>query len=371
MRHPSVYLDWYTRLPKLKYDFRSSGVAYFKYDLKFDNVDLSANYAYGNPEAVKLLAQRYQVQPENVFISCEGASGQNARIIRLIAEKSAGKREAIVEYPTYEPLLRLVQEYFPCVKRLVRDEQNAFKIDIDLLQKTVSEKTALLVLTNPHAPSNAVLNESELKKVMEIAHEHGFYVLCDEIYAEFNRETVPPIFCVDGEFGITTTSLTKAYGLGGLKLGIALANEELIWALYVDTVNTIGNAANIVQMAALKLLTEGKEALEKHKKRWEPIKRETENWLKKNDFEYFPNNMGVTYWVKLPIKDTYKWTNEHTIPRYSLATVPGTFFLFKNGYELVKSNRIRLGLGNIYPEEQEIKEALKILEEAIKTYTKS
>jgi len=34
--------------------------------------------------------------------------------------------------------------------------------------------------------------------------------------------------------------------------GIAFANEELIWALYVDNVNTIGNVANIIQMAALK-----------------------------------------------------------------------------------------------------------------------
>lgn len=368
MRHKSAYLDWYTSLRKLKYDFRSSGIAYFKYNLNLDDVDLSANYAYGNPEAVKLLSQRYRVQPENVFVSSEGASGQNARIIRLLAERSGEKCEAIVEYPTYEPLLRLVQEYFPHVKRLVRDEQNAFKVDAAFLQKIASRKTALLVLTNPHAPSSAVLDNGELKGVMKVAREYGFYVLCDEIYAEFDREAIPTIFCVDEEFGITTTSLTKAYGLGGLKLGIALANEKIVKELYVDTVNTVGNAANMVQMIAVKLLKEGREALETHKKRWNPIKSEAEKWLMEKGFDYFPNNVGVTYWVKLPIKDTYNWTNKHTIPKYSLATVPGTFFLFRNGYELVKSDWIRLGLGNIYPEEHEIKEALKILEKAINIY---
>lgn len=368
MKHPSAYLDWYIHVPKLLYDFRSSGVAYFKYDLKLDNVDLSVNYAYGNPEAVRLLAQRYRVQPENVFISSEGASGQNARIIRLLAEKNNGKREALVEYPTYEPLLRLVQEFFPRVKRLVRDEQSAFKINVDLLRKTVSKKTALLVLTNPHAPSSAVLNEGELNEIMEVAHEYGFYVLCDEIYAEFNREAIPIMFHIDEEFGITTTSLTKAYGLGGLKLGIALANGKLVKELYTDTINTVGNAANVVQMVAVELLTKYRETLESHKWKWTPIKREVENWLVKNGFEYFPNNISLTYWVKLPINDTYKWTNQHTIPKYGLASVPGAFFLFKRGYELVQSDRIRLGLGNINPEEPEIKEALEVLEKAIKTY---
>lgn len=72
--------------------------------------------------------------------------------------------------------------------------------------------------------------------------------------------------------------------------------------------------------------------------------------------------------MKTPIKDTYTWTNNHTIPHYSLASVPGTFFLFKSDYKLVKSNMMRLGLGNLNPYNSILKEALENLEKAIKTF---
>jgi len=331
-------------------------------------IDLSINYANGNPEATKHLAKRYNVHQENVFISSEGASGQNARIIRCLAEKNAKKNEAIVEYPTYEPLLRQVQEHFPRLKRLQRKEKNSYRLDADTLRKLVSEKTRLLVLTNPHAPSGAIANKGELKEIMDVAQEHNFYVLCDEIYAEFDRNAISTIFSVNQELGIVTTSFSKAYGLGGLKLGVALANENLVKELYMDVLNTVGNSSNIVQIIAAELLTKGRETLERHKQKWSKLKKETEKWLIEKDFEHFPNKAGVTYWIKMPIKDTYKWINEYTIPNYSLAPVPGTFFLFKSDSKLEKSNKIRLGLGSINPDKPNLAEAFEALEKAINTY---
>jgi aspartate/methionine/tyrosine aminotransferase len=365
MRYPSLYLDWYNHVPSLKYDFRSSGITTLKHNLMMGEVDLNANYALCTS---KLLVKRYNVKPENIFISSDGTSGQNSRIIRYVAEKDKKKREAVVEYPTYEPLLRQAQEHFPHVKRLERREKDSFKLDADELRKVVSQKTGLLVLTNPHAPSGALAQKSELKEIMAVAHEYGFYVLCDEIYAEFERNAVPTIFSVDEELGIVTTSFTKAYGLGGLKLGIALANKNIVESLYSDLINTVGGASNVVYMVALELLIKDKARLEKHKNKWLSLKEETEKWLNEKGFEFFPNKAGVTYWVKTPIKDTYTWTNNHTIPRYSLASVPGAFFLFKNNYKLVKSNMVRLGLGNINPYKPNLKEALDVFEKAIRTY---
>jgi aspartate/methionine/tyrosine aminotransferase len=355
-------------VPSLKYDFCSSGLGYFKYNLTLGQVDLSVNYAYGNPEAAKQLAQRYNVQPENVFISSEGASGQNNRIIRYLAERNKRRNEAIVEYPTYEPLLRQVQEHFPHVKRLERNEKESYRLDADALQKIISEKTSLLVLTNPHAPSGAISNTNELKEIMAVASENGFYVLCDEIYAEFDRNAIPTVFSVDQDFGIVTTSFTKAYGLGGLKLGVAIAKENLVNELYTDVLNTVGNSPNIVQLVAVELLTKGREDLERHKQKWISLKKETEKWLNEKGFEYFPNKAGITYWMKVPIKDTYKWINDYVIPKYGLAAVPGTFFLFKNNCKLITSCMMRLGLGNINPDKPNLMEALGVLERALVTY---
>jgi aspartate/methionine/tyrosine aminotransferase len=365
LKHPSLYLDWYIHVPNVKHDLRSSGILYFKHALNLGEVDLSVNYAQGNPEAVNHIAHWYNVKPENVFISGEGASGQNARIIRCIAEKNPQKNEAIVEYPTYEPLLRTVQEHFPRVKRLDRREKDAYALDADRLRRIASPKTGLLALTNPHAPSGKVSGSSELKEVMDVALEWGFHVVCDEIYAEFDRKAVPTLFSVDPELGTVTTSFTKAYGLGGLKLGVALAEKHLVDELYADVLNTVGNSPNIVQLVAAELLVRWREKLQSHKQEWSRLKRETEKWLMEMDLEYFPNKVGVTYWVKLAIKDTYKWVAQQTIPRYSLACVPGAFFLLRNGYQLVRSNMIRLGLGAINPKGSNLAEGLKALEKAI------
>ena len=355
-------------MPEVKYDFRSSGIAYFKHTLNLGEIDLSINYEHGNPEALKQVAQWYDVKPENVFISSEGASGQNARIIRYIAERNPEKREAIVEYPTYEPLLRATQEHFPIVKRLERQEKDAYRFDADRLRKMVSEKTGLLVLTNPHAPSGAIADRNELREIMNVANEHGFYVLCDEIYAEFNRKTAPTLFSVDPHLSIVTTSFTKAYGLGGLKLGIALTGRDLVNELYTDVLNTVGNSPNIVSIVAAELLAKEKEKLQKHKQKWNRLKKETEKWLAEMKLQYFPNKLSVTYWVKLPVKDTYRWINEQTIPKYNLAPVPGAFFLFKNDYKLAKSNMIRLGIGGMNPESPILTEALSVLETALKEH---
>jgi aspartate/methionine/tyrosine aminotransferase len=366
MRHPSSYLDWYVHVPPVEHDFRSSGLTKLILNIDLPDIDMSANYIHGNPETAKILAKRYQTEPENVFISSEGASGQNTRIIRMLAERNPRKNEAIVEYPTYEPLLRQTQEHFKKTKRLDRKENEDYQLDADKLRRTVSPRTGLLVLTNPHAPSGATIKKKQFEEIATIAQEHDFFVFCDEIYAEFDRAEIPTSFSIDPEKVIVTSSFTKAYGLGGLKLGVALASKMLVDELYLDVLNTVGNSPNIVQLIASELLGKHLEKLEKHKNKWNKLKKDTEKWLAKESIEYFPNKSGVTYWIKIPTRDTCEWINKIAVPKFGLAPVPGAFFLFKNGIRLEKSNMIRLGLGNLDPENSRLEEAFLAFEKSLK-----
>jgi aspartate/methionine/tyrosine aminotransferase len=367
MKHPSAYLEWYLSIPPLPYDLRSSGITGLKIHTDLGEVDLSKNFPHGNPETTKLLAQRYHTQPENVFITSEGATGQNTRIISYLAEKHPKKTEAIIEYPTYEPLLRLAQDHFRRIKRLERKPSENYKLNADRLKKIASEKTSILMITNTHAPSGAVSDTSELKEILEVARESNFYVVCDEIYAEFERETVPTVFSIDSHQGIMTTSFTKAYGLDGLKLGVALAKRELVDELYTDVLNTVGHSPNVVQLLASKLLKK-KTYLEKYGHKWMKLKKETEEWLEDNSIPYYPNPCGVTYWTQLPIKDTYEWVNEHAIPKHHVVPVPGAFFFYKNDYKLAQSDMVRIGVGNINPDDSTMSEALEALKKSILSY---
>ncbi len=354
-------------VPEVRYDLRSSGLSTFKHRVDLGEVDLAVNHAHGNPETVRLLADRYGVEDENVFTSSEGASGQNARITRVLAEKNPEKNEAVVEYPTYEPLLRQVEEHFPIVKRLKREESDNYRLDEDLLRRIVSKRTGLVVLTNPHLPTGVAAPSSELREVMNVAHEHDFFVMCDEIYAEFNRKVIPNVFSLDKRLGIVTTGLSKAYGLGGLKMGIGLASKELVDELYADTLSTVGVFANIVEIVVAKLLSTSYDVMERRKEEYLKLKNNVEKTLAEKGFQYFTGDSCLTFWVKLPIKDTFKWINRHAIQRYSWAAVPGAFFLFENSHNLVESSRVRLGVGAMDPDEPRLAEAFEVFEKAVQT----
>jgi aspartate/methionine/tyrosine aminotransferase len=366
MRHlPSSYLNWYVQVQNIKHDLRSSGVSNFTWKLNLDEVNFTENFAHGNPEALKLLANYYKVKPENICISSDGASGQNTRILEFLSSRK-NKSEVVVEYPTYEPMLRQAQTYFKNVKRIKRKKQNNYKFDLNELENVISNKTAALVMTNPHAPSGVILSRKELAEIMEIARDHGCYVVCDEIYAEFNRERIAPIFTVDKELGIVTTSFSKAYGLGGLKAGFILASKEVVDELYSSVLSTAGCDSNVVELALINLLTKGRQTMERHKKKWLELRKETEKWLSQTDsVSYTPNNCGVCFWVETKIKDTYKWVNQRCIPVFSLAVVPGAFFLSKK-YETSKTTKFRLGIGNINPENpSDLDKALESLGKAL------
>jgi aspartate/methionine/tyrosine aminotransferase len=202
---------------------------------------------------------------------------------------------------------------------------------------------------------------------MNVAQEHGFYVLCDEIYAEFNRRAIPTIFSMNNELGIVTTGFSKAYGLGGLKMGVGIASKELVDELYADTLSTVGVFANIVELTAAKLLSTSYAAMERHKEKYLRLKKSAEKLLNEKGFEYYTGDSCITFWVKLPMKDSYRWINQHAIPRHSWAAVPGAFFLFENDYKLVESDWMRLGVGSLDPNEQKLDEAFGVLLKAIQT----
>jgi aspartate/methionine/tyrosine aminotransferase len=365
IRQPSNYLTWYVQIPKINHDLRSSGITKFRWKLNLGEVDFTANYVHGNPKAIELSAERYRVKPENIFISSDGASGQNTRVLELLSSLKR-KTEAIVEYPTYEPMLRQAQSYFKQIKRIERKEESNYKFDLNELERTVSDKTAALVITNTHAPSGVSLSIKELKEILDVARSHDCYVVCDEIYAEFDRAINPHLFSVDNEYAIVTTSFSKAYGLGGLKAGFAIASKTIVDELYMNVLNTSGTNSNLVELTLIDLLTRGKQAIEEHKEKWLKLRKKTEEWLKEADsLSYTPNNCGVVYWVETKLKDTYKWVNQICIPKFSLAAVPGAFFLFKK-HEISKTNKLRLGVGAIDPENSEaLDDALQNLEKAL------
>src|SRR5437764_907087 len=226
MNTESIYMQWAKKRPKVKYDLALSGILnlpFAELAATIDDIDLNGDNSYGYAPLVDALAEHCDVPSENVVTISGGTSMANHLAMAAAIERGD---EVLIEQPTYEPLLALAEYFGAKVKRFSRAFENNFCVDVDELASKASPRTRLLVLTNLHNPSSAFIDEETLKRVGELADDVGARVLVDEVYLEAMFEAAPPSSVRLGPQFISTSSLTKGYGLSGLRCGWILAEPE-------------------------------------------------------------------------------------------------------------------------------------------------
>jgi hypothetical protein len=135
--------------------------------------------------------------------------------------------DVVMETPVYEPLVR-VAEY--CGARVVpfeRHEENGWRIDADDVRRALTTKTKLVVLANPHNPTGAFDDETTLAEIGRVAERVGARVLVDEVYLEFLRASGARTAARLSPCLLATSSMTKVFGLDGLRLGWVIAEPAL------------------------------------------------------------------------------------------------------------------------------------------------
>jgi aspartate/methionine/tyrosine aminotransferase len=222
----TAYIEWAKLYAAARFNLAASGVQgvpLADLPVKLTDLELSAPGGYGYPPLLERLATRYGISTKNVA----GAIGTSmANYLAMSAVLEPGD-EVIIEQPTYDPMLEAARYLGADIKRLPRRPENGFQVRVEDLEKIVSKKTVLIVLTNLHNPSGALLGEETLRRIGEISRTVGARVLVDEVYLEllFDRPQRSAFHL--GEHFMVTSSLTKAYGLSGLRCGWILAAPEL------------------------------------------------------------------------------------------------------------------------------------------------
>jgi len=220
-------MQWAKMRPKVKYDLALSGVLnlpFPKLEAKIEDIDLNGDNSYGYGPLVDSIAEHCDVPRESVVTISGGTSMANHLAMAAVIEHGD---EILVQQPTYEPLLALAQYFGATIKRFSRLFENDFLVDLDELAGKLTSRTKLIVLTNLHNPSSTIIDEETLRQIGEIAESVGARVLVDEVYLEAMFEHAPPACVHLGPQFISTSSLTKGYGLSGLRCGWILAEAEL------------------------------------------------------------------------------------------------------------------------------------------------
>ncbi len=220
------YMAWAKQRPPISLDMARSGVMQVQrrdLDIDFSSLEINGRNADGYDDLRRAIGERYRVEAHRVVLT-QGASFANHLVYAALLD---GGGEAVVEEPAYEVLYKLPLLFHATVKRLPRRFEDGFQVDPAVLRQCVSDRTRLIVLTNLHNPSGVKLDESVFVSIGEIAAQVDARVLVDEVYLESLYERRPPVAARLGSRFITTSSLTKAYGLSGLRCGWIIADADL------------------------------------------------------------------------------------------------------------------------------------------------
>ena len=149
-----------------------------------------------------------------------GASEANAAVFAALLEPGD---EVLVETPGYEPLRVVPGLFGACVRAFPRTADHPVA---EAVAAALTSATRLVVITDPHNPTGARLDAADARALDALASRHHLHVLCDETFRD--AATDPPgTWSALGDRWVCTSTLTKSYGLGGLRIGWAAAAPEL------------------------------------------------------------------------------------------------------------------------------------------------
>jgi aspartate/methionine/tyrosine aminotransferase len=163
--------------------------------------------------------------PQGRVLLAAGASEANACVFAGLL--SAGD-EVLIERPGYEPHLGVPPLFGLRLRTFERPAAAGYPVLADEIERRLTPRTRLVVFTDLHNPTSAALDPREVHKLSALAERRGFHVLCDEAFREADPERAPSTAAAIGPSWLSTSSLTKTYGLGGLRLGWVAAHPDVL-----------------------------------------------------------------------------------------------------------------------------------------------
>lgn len=230
----SVYMHWAKLHAAARFNLANSGLlACTTEELGPEPEDLQVNGPnhFGYQPLIEAIAARHGARPEQV-VTAAGTSGANFLAFAALVEPGD---EVLVEQPTYEPLLAALSWLGARVRRFQRRFEDGYLFDPGEVRAQLAAAAArggrgvrLVVLTNPHNPSGVLAPAAAVEEAGRLAAAAGALVLVDEVYREVWDAEAPPSHLHLGPNLLATASLTKCFGLSGLRCGWVLGPPELV-----------------------------------------------------------------------------------------------------------------------------------------------
>ena len=332
----SAYMQFAKLRSSAKFNLATSGVLNYSLaglPVTLDQLEINGATIYGYAPLNERLAKKSGVAPECVVAS-QGTSMSNHLAMAALFDPGD---EVLIEEPTYELILGAARFLGANIVRFPRRFENGFQVDPDDIADRITPRTKLIVLCNLHNPSSVLILDDVLSRIGEIAARNGARVLVDEVYLEtlWDRQWKSSFHL--GENFVVTTSLTKAYGLSGLRCGWILAEPKLarrMWYLNDLFAATPAHPAELLSVIAIDNLDR---PTAKAKSVLDQNRAVLNKFLdSRDDLEVVNPGIGTTVFPRLK-HHTVEELDALLRSKYETSIVPGKYFEMPDHF--------RIGLG--------------------------
>ncbi len=320
------YLTWAKHHPRARWDLTASGLAPCPIDElpgAREEMRIQVRSDDGYPPLLEAIAARYGVGTDRI---ATGGGAAGANFLALAALVRPGDH-VLVESPGYDPLGGAAHLLGAEVHRFERAFEDGYALDPDRVAAALTPETRAIVVTNPHNPSGAYAEADALDEVARLARSVGARVLVDEVYlAALQGVDTTPSAVRDDVF-VSTNSLTKCFGLAGLRLGWVIADAEITERVRRARDVVDGNGPSPSESLAVVAFRHADHLLERARSILEPNGARLRAFVQgRDELAWVTPAGGAVAFPRLEGVDDTGAFADHALHAFDVGVVPGRFF---------------------------------------------
>ncbi len=349
----------------VKYNLAESSVRDVSLDLNqldLQNLLLCYGDHYGKPELREMIASETQsISNDQVLLTPSAATA----LFIISTSLLSAKDHLIVVRPNYATNIETPRAIGCEIDFVDVRFEEEFQIDWNKLKSLIRSNTKLISLTHPHNPTGMCLSKDDFNQIKEIAELNNVHVLVDETYRELHRGEVLPYAADLHSKIISVSSLSKAFGLPGIRIGWILTQDKDVMLRFLAAKEQIIICNSVVDEEI------GYQFYKKKKEFLSTINQNTnqnfellKKWFDQQQcLEWVEPKGGVVCFprIKSNLKIDYNRFYEDLNIKFETFVGPGHWFEMPKNY-------MRIGFG--YPLKDELSTGLQNIEKAIKLQLK-
>jgi aspartate/methionine/tyrosine aminotransferase len=325
--------------------------------MDLEKLKLAYGHHSGKPELRKAVAASYPgIRESDVLITAGAAPALFMAATSLLTAAD----HLVVVHPNYATNIETPKAIGAKITYVDLKFEECFRLDVSKVEKAIRRNTKFISITYPHNPTGAVLNKHELMQLIRIAEKKDLFLLVDETYRELNRAEAVPLAASLSRKVISISSLSKAYGLPGIRIGWLITKDKNLQEMFLAAKEQIFVCNSVVdEEVAYRFLVKKKKFTEEIKVHVAGNFLILKNWMEEQEFlEWVEPAGGVVCFPRIRTSSVVDTNKFYTVlfRKYRTLVGPGHWFDMPRRY-------MRIGYG--WPSAQELRKGLENIQKAL------